>query len=162
MLCRVPGVTAPARTFAALAVVLTVSLAPQGSHLRAGPDRPRPAAVSGMVIRMAGTARRAPARPGFRMHALTIKGFSLAGTPDTGDLVQLFDVDDTTHIDPQAGSGVFDNGVVKYSVPSGHYFAIAEFGGSSRATLVTLRTTAADAAGGTVTETITSAYRTGR
>ena len=29
-------------------------------------------------------------------------------------------------------------------------------------TLVTLRTTAADAAGGTVTETITSAYRTGR
>jgi hypothetical protein len=66
------------------------------------------------------------------MHTLTIKGFSLAGTPDTGDRVQLFSVDDTTLIDPQAGSGVFDNGVVKYSVPAGHYFAIAEFGGSSR------------------------------
>jgi hypothetical protein len=120
------------RAFAALAVVLTVSLAPQGSHPRTGPGGPRPAAVSGMVIRMAGTARRAPARPGFRMHTLTIKGFSLAGMPDTGDLVQLFDVDDTALLDPQAGSGVFDNGVVKYSVPSGHYFAIAEFGGSSR------------------------------
>jgi len=46
--------------------------------------------------------------------------------------VQLFDVDDTTLIDPQAGSGVFGNGVVKYSVPAGHYFAIAEFGGSGR------------------------------
>ena len=32
------------------------------------------------------------------MHTLTIKGFSLAGTPDTGDLVQLFNVDDTTLI----------------------------------------------------------------
>lgn len=66
------------------------------------------------------------------MHTLTIKGFSLAGTPDTGDRVQLFNVDDTTLIDPQAGSGVFDHGVVKYSVPSGHYFAIAEFGGPGR------------------------------
>ncbi len=53
---------------------------------------------------MAAPAGRAPARPGFPMHTLTIKGFSLAGKPDTGDLVQLFDVDDTTLIDPQAGS----------------------------------------------------------
>ena len=66
------------------------------------------------------------------MHTLTIKGFSLAGTPDTGDLVQLFDVDDTTLIGGQAGAGVFHDGVVKYSVPAGHYFAIAEFGGSGR------------------------------
>ena len=64
------------------------------------------------------------------MHTLTIKGFSLAGTPDTGDLVQLFNVDDTTLISGQAGAGVFHDGVVKYSVPAGHYFAVAEFGGS--------------------------------
>ena len=130
---RALGAAAPMRTFAALAVLTAAGLT-----LPAGPPRPGPAspvrpAATGMVIRMAGPAGRARPRPGFRMHTLTIKGFSLAGKPDTGDRVQLFNVDDTTLIDPQAGSGVFDNGVVKYSVPSGHYFAIAEFGGSSRA-----------------------------
>jgi len=147
---RAPGPATPMRTFAALAALLAAGLTlpagqPHPAAARPVPawsrsvPRPGPAAfrqmrrrAAGMVIRMAGPAGRAPARPGFRMHTLTIKGFGLAGTPDTGDLVQLFDVDDTALIDPQAGSGVFDNGVVKYSVPSGHYFAIAEFGGSSR------------------------------
>lgn len=83
-----------------------------------------------MVIRLAGPPGRAPARRASRMHTLTIKGFSLAGKPDTGDLVQLFSVDDTTLISGQAGAGVFHDGVVRYSVPAGHYFAVAEFGGS--------------------------------
>ncbi len=148
---RVLGAAAPMRTFAALAVLMAAGLMLPASQSRPAPARPVPAwsrsvprlgpatfrsarpRAAGMVIRMAGPAGRASARHEFHMHTLTIKGLSLAGTPDTGDLVQLFDVDDTTLIDPQAGSGVFDNGVVKYSVPSGHYFAIAEFGGSSRA-----------------------------
>jgi hypothetical protein len=142
---RAPQAAVPARTFAALAAVLAAGLTPLTGPPRPVPPRPhsvtagparagmfrqaRPAAA-GMTIRMAAPARQAPARPGFRMHTLTVKGFSLAGKPDTGDLVQLFDVDNTTLIDPQAGAGTFHDGVVKYSVPAGHYFAIAEFGGS--------------------------------
>ena len=145
---RALGAAGPVRTFAALAALMAAGLTLPASQPRPGPasqprpgpasqPRPGPAslarpAATGMVIRMAGPAGRATSRPGFDMHTLTIKGVSLAGKPDTGDRVQLFDVDDTTLIDPQAGSGVFDNGVVKYSVPSGHYFAIAEFGGSGR------------------------------
>jgi len=66
------------------------------------------------------------------MHTLTIRGTSLTGPPDTGDLVQLINVDNTALLDPEAGAGVFHDGVVKYSVPAGHYFAIAEFGGSAQ------------------------------
>ena len=129
---RALGAAGPVRTFAALAALMAAGLTLPAGQPRPGPASPVRPAATGMVIRMAGPAGRAPSRPGFRMHTLTIKGVSLAGRPDTGDRVQLFDVDDTTLIDPQAGSGVFDDGVVKYSVPSGHYFAIAEFGGSSR------------------------------
>jgi hypothetical protein len=149
---RALGSAAPMRTFAALAALLAAGLTLPASQPRPAPARPRPAPAwsrsvprlgpaafrparpraAGMVIRMAGPAGRAPARPEFHMHTLTIRGTSLAGTPDTGDLVQLFNVDNTALLDPQAGAGVFRDGLVKYSVPSGHYFAIAEFGGSAR------------------------------
>jgi hypothetical protein len=129
-----PARPAPARPAPARLASARPGPAWSSPVLRLGPAAFRPARsrAAGMVIRMAGPAVRVPARPRFHVHTLTIRGFSLAGKPDTGDQVQLFDVDDTTLIDPQAGSGVFDNGVVKYSVPSGHYFAIAEFGGSGR------------------------------
>jgi hypothetical protein len=45
---------------------------------------------------------------------------------------------------------------------SGHGGSYAAVFTAPAGALVTLRTSAADAAGGTVTETITSAYRTGR
>jgi hypothetical protein len=173
---RALGAATPARRFAALAVLVAAGLTLPAAHPRPGPAAPAWHAAEGMVMRLAGPPGRAPVRPASRMYSLTIKGFSLAGTPDTGDLVQLFNVDDTTLISGQAGAGVFHDGVVKYSVPAGHYFAVAEFGGSghtpgSHFVILpqfsvtgnrTLRTSAADAAGGTVTETITSAYRTGR
>jgi hypothetical protein len=147
---RVLGVAAPARRFAALAALVAAGLTLPVSQPRLTParfrslpawsrsvQRPDPAALrparppaAGMVIRLAGPPGRAPAQPASRMYPLTIKGFSLAGTPDTGDLVQLFNVDNTALLDPQAGAGVFHDGVVKYSVPAGHYFAVAEFGGS--------------------------------
>ncbi len=145
---RALGAPAPMRTFAALAALMAAGLTPPASQPRPAPARPvsawsrsvprpgpaafRPARprAAGMVIRMAGPAGRAPARHEVHMHTLTIKGLSLAGTLDTGDLVQLFNVDDTTLISGQAGAGVFHDGVVKYSVPAGHYFAVAEFGGS--------------------------------
>jgi len=105
---RVLGAATPVRTFAAVAVLMAAGLtlpagppgtgaaspvrprplgAWPGSPLRPGPAALRPArpAAAGMVIRLAGPARQASARPGFRMHTLTIKGFSLAGKPDTGD-----------------------------------------------------------------------------
>ena len=147
---RVLGAAAPARRFAALAALVAAGLTLPVSQPRPAParfrslpawsrsvPRPGPAALrparppaAGMVIRLAGPPGRDPARPASRMYPLTIKGFSLAGAPDTGDLVQLFNVDDTTLISGQAGAGVFHDGVVKYSVPAGHYFAVAEFGGS--------------------------------
>jgi hypothetical protein len=145
---RAPRAAASARTFAAVAVVLAAGLAPPAGPHRPAPSRPRSVSAgpapggpsrparppaAGMVIRMAAPPRQFAARPRFRMHTLTIKGFSLAGKPDTGDLVQLFDVDNTALLDPQAGAGVFHDGVMRYSVPSGHYFAIAEFGGSAKA-----------------------------
>jgi hypothetical protein len=147
---RALGSAAPMRTFAALAALMAAGLTLPASQPRPAPARPVPAwsrsvprlgpaafrppgpRAAGMVIRMAGPAGRATARPEFHMHTLTIKGFSLAGTPDTGDPVQLFNVDDTTLISRQAGAGVFHDGVVKYSVPAGHYFAVAEFGGSGQ------------------------------
>jgi hypothetical protein len=141
---RAPGPATPMRTFAALAALLAAGLTlPAGQPRPAAAQpvpawsrsvpRPGPAALRpvrrrapGMVLRMAGPAGRAPARPGFRMHTLTIKGFGLAGTPDTGDLVQLFDVDDTALIDPQAGSGVFDNGTISPGMRSAGCSAAAE------------------------------------
>src|SRR5580692_8178950 len=110
---RALGSAAPMRTFAALAALMAAGLTLPASQPRPAPARPVPAwsrpvprpgpaafrparpPAAGMVIRLAGPPGRAPARPPSRMHTLTIKGFSLAGTPDTGDLVQLFNVDDT-------------------------------------------------------------------
>ena len=78
----------------------------------------------------AGAARAALAprqAPGFRMHTLTVTGTDLAG-PDTGDLVFVFDADNAQrYADPVESISEFDHGVVKFSVPAGHLWALGIF-----------------------------------
>lgn len=67
------------------------------------------------------------AQPSFPMHTLTVTGTNLAGKPDTGDSVLVFNVDNCARLDPLSASNVFFHGVAKFSVPAGHYWAIGEF-----------------------------------
>ncbi len=73
----------------------------------------------------AGTARPATAFP---MHTLTVTGTNLAGKPDTGDEVMIFNADNSTRFaDPVESANFFDHGVTKFSVPAGHYWAVGAF-----------------------------------
>lgn len=84
----------------------------------------------GVDIALAGTARPAAksARPGFRMHTLTVTGTNLSGRPDNGDLVFVFNAGDVaTFGDPVESSNIFYHGAAKFSVPSGSYWAIGDF-----------------------------------
>jgi hypothetical protein len=64
------------------------------------------------------------ARPGFPMQTLTIKATDRFGAPDTGDIVEVGNADNSSYFDAIA---VFYKGVAKLSVPVGHYWAIGEF-----------------------------------
>ncbi len=79
----------------------------------------------------AGAARAALAprhAPRFRMHTLTVTGTDLAGLPDTGDVVFVFDADNAQrYADPVESISEFDHGVVKFSVPAGHLWALGIF-----------------------------------
>jgi hypothetical protein len=89
--------------------------------------------ASGTQIALPGAAPAAPPHPNFPMHTLTVKGFNLAGKPDTGDFTGLFNVDDLNRLDPfiEASGNAFFHGTDKYSVPAGHYMLLALFGGSA-------------------------------
>lgn len=80
---------------------------------------------------VAGRAALAPRRsPAFRMHTLTVAGTNLAGQPDTGDIVFVFDADDAQrYADPVESSSFFDHGIAKFSVPAGNFWALAIFQG---------------------------------
>jgi hypothetical protein len=68
-----------------------------------------------------------PGRPvpaGTPEYTLTVKATNLAGQPDTGGVVQVFNVDGTT-VPPM--NKAFNNGVATLTVPAGHYFALASF-----------------------------------
>ena len=78
----------------------------------------------------AGRATRPGHAPGFRMHTLTVTGTNLAGRPDTGDVVFVFDADDAQRYgDPVESPGIFDHGTVKFSVPAGNFWALGIFEG---------------------------------
>jgi len=81
----------------------------------------------------AGAGRAAPAprhSPGFRMHTLTVTGTNLAGQPDTGDIVFVFDADNAqSYDDPVESSSFFDHGTAKFSVPAGNFWALGIFEG---------------------------------
>ncbi len=79
----------------------------------------------------AGAGRPAPRHaPGFRMHTLTVTGTNLAGQPDTGDAVFVFDADNAQrYADPVESESFFDHGTAKFSVPAGNFWALGIFQG---------------------------------
>ena len=95
----------------------------------------------GVDIRLAGTPAPAPvARPAYQMRTVIVSGTNLAGRPDTGDLISVFNVDDGARLGAGGGSpGVFDHGTARFSVPAGHYTALAEFYSNSGLHLVVVQ-----------------------
>jgi hypothetical protein len=92
----------------------------------------------GVRISLAGAGAPAPpARPAFPMHTLVVSGTDLAGHPDTGDLIAVFNMDDPARLGTGGGpQTVFDHGTARFSVPAGHYTALAQFSSHSRLYLV--------------------------
>jgi hypothetical protein len=112
---------ASARTFgAALARQFAADHA-RGSYGRAG------LFAGGVSLSLPGAAAR-PAARHFPMGTLTINGTNLAGKPDTGDQVILYNADNSTRFaDPIASVNVFYKDATRFSVPSGHYWAVGMF-----------------------------------
>ncbi len=97
--------------------------------------------AGGVSIGLPGQTAAAAARPHYVMHTLTVTGTDLAGHPDTGDLVSVFNVDNLLKFgDPVETSNVFYDGSVKFSVPAGHYMAIGTFFDTSATTITAFRT----------------------
>ena len=79
-------------------------------------------------ISLAGTPAPAPvARPAYPMHTLIVKGTDLAGHPDNGDLIGVFNMDNATRYGGAVEDGYFYHGTARFSVPAGHYYAMATF-----------------------------------
>ena len=96
--------------------------------------------AGGVSIGPRGQAAARAARPHFVMHTLTVTGTNLAGEPDTGDLVSVYNVDNLLKFgDPLETTNVFDDGSVKFSVPAGHYMAVGVFFNVSGSTVTGLR-----------------------
>lgn len=81
-----------------------------------------------------GPAGTTPARSGtaiqphYVMHTVTLDGTTIAGKPDTGDIVYLINVDNGRLTgNPMITATTFYHGMAKYSVPAGHYFAFSDF-----------------------------------
>jgi hypothetical protein len=85
--------------------------------------------TGGVSVGLAGASSPAAGPPThFPMHTLTVTGTDLAGKPDTGDDVTIFNVDDPARFgDFIESDNFFDHGVTKFSVPAGHYWAIGDF-----------------------------------
>src|SRR4029077_18562549 len=67
-------------------------------------------------------------RPGHPVHTLTVRGTNMAGRPDTGDSVFVWNVDNGRLSDFQHAFGTFHHGVATFRVPAGHYWAVGIFG----------------------------------
>jgi hypothetical protein len=86
--------------------------------------------AGGVSVGLAGpgaaAAVPAPARPDFPMRTLTVRAADSAGRPDTDpvDSVDVYNVDNSTWFSGDSG---YDQGVAKFSVPAGHYWAVALF-----------------------------------
>jgi hypothetical protein len=88
---------------------------------------------AGVSISLAGVHVPAPVRPGFTMHPLTVTATNKWGKADSGDLVLVLNADNLeTFGDPNEAFNVFYRGSAKYSVPAGHYWALADFFASYR------------------------------
>ncbi|HET7012691.1 MAG TPA: hypothetical protein VFI65_02200 [Streptosporangiaceae bacterium] len=83
--------------------------------------------AGGVSISLPGPAP-AHARPNFKMHTLTVNATNLAGKPDTGDTVLVFNVHNADVFGAGFGDlSVFDHGTAKFSAPSGTYWAVSLF-----------------------------------
>ena len=79
-------------------------------------------------------------QPNYQMHTLTLTGTNLAGQPDTGDFVDVFNVDNPLKFaDPDESGNVFYQGTAKFSVPAGHYMADGFFFDLSGTTITAVR-----------------------
>lgn len=88
------------------------------------------ALLRGVSIALAGAPATAPIRPQFPMHTLTVTGTNEFRKPDNGDIVIILNADNPEVFgDPIEAINVFFQGVAKYSVPAGHYWAITDFVG---------------------------------
>jgi hypothetical protein len=94
----------------------------------------------GLSIALGGTrpARARRPRPAYPMHTLTVRGTNLAGQPDNGDQVAVFNADNCNKLDPGSAFNTFTHGTTRFSVPAGHYWAIGQFEGSSTFRLAVL------------------------
>jgi len=92
--------------------------------------------ANGVSLRLPG-APPAPAQPAFPMHTLTVTGTTVAGRPDTGDMVLVGEVADANA--PGTGWSFFYHGTAKLSVAAGTYWAVALFPQVSRGQLTALR-----------------------
>jgi hypothetical protein len=83
----------------------------------------------GLSVTLAGTRTLPrPERPRFVQHTLTVRATDLAGRPDNGDTVLVFNADNCNRFgDPFEAENVFRHGVTKFSVPAGHYWAFGDF-----------------------------------
>jgi hypothetical protein len=81
-----------------------------------------------VTIALAGAPQPARARPRFVEHTLTVHGINLAGRPDNGDEVTVFNADRAARFsDPIESAKTFFHGITKLSVPAGHYWAVGTF-----------------------------------
>jgi hypothetical protein len=72
------------------------------------------------------TPGQAPTSPRFPMHTVTVRGLTMAGKPDTGDLVFLYNAtNNAIYGDPYEDPSAFYHGTAKFSVPAGKYWALA-------------------------------------
>jgi hypothetical protein len=83
--------------------------------------------AGGLSLALAGApSAPVPVHPDFPMHTLTLTATALNGRPDTGDEVFVFNVDKPDALGLFA-SNFFYHGSVKFSVPSGTYWAAGVF-----------------------------------
>lgn len=82
--------------------------------------------ADGTFVGLSGAATRATAQLLFPMHTLAVTGTDIAGQPDEGDTVIVYNVDDSARFgDPYEAVSVFTGGEARFSVPAGHYAALA-------------------------------------
>jgi hypothetical protein len=116
---------ASARAFGtALARQFTADHA-RGSYGRDGmfPGRVR-ISLAGVPAAAGPPGERAPVAAPSRRSTLRVTGTNLAGKPDTGDEVLVYNADDSRRYHSAQN---FDNGAATFRVPPGHYWAVGIF-----------------------------------
>ena len=83
----------------------------------------------GVSVALAGApAAPHPVRPAYPMHTLTVRGTTLSGQPDTGDVVTLIDADNASlYWTFGQDEEPFYHGIARFSVPAGHFWVIGAF-----------------------------------